>query len=33
LLEGVTHILDQIKWRNQSIKSAIDWARFTSGEL
>ena len=33
LLEGVTHILDQIKWRNQSIKSAIDWTRFTSGEL
>jgi len=33
LLEGVNHILDQIKWRNQSIKSAIDWTRFTSGEL
>ena len=33
LLEGCTHILEQIKWRGQSIKSAIDWARFTSGEL
>ena len=33
LLEGVNHILDQIKWRNQSIKSGIDWTRFTSGEL
>jgi|TARA_R110000822_G_scaffold25827_18_gene78240 cell fate (sporulation/competence/biofilm development) regulator YlbF (YheA/YmcA/DUF963 family) len=33
LLEGVSHILDQIKWRNQSIRSAIDWIKFTSGEL
>jgi hypothetical protein len=33
LLEGVNHILEQIKWRNSSIKSAIDWARFTSGSL
>ena len=33
LLEGVQHILDQIKWRNQSIRSAIDWIKFTSGEL
>ena len=31
LLEGTTHILDSIKWRNQSIKNAVDWARFTSG--
>ena len=33
LLEGTNHIMDQIKWRNSSIKSAIDWARFTSGSL
>tara|TARA_B100000123_G_C25492292_1_gene324119 strand:- start:146 stop:553 length:408 start_codon:yes stop_codon:yes gene_type:complete len=33
LLEGANHILEQIKWRNSSIKSAIDWARFTSGSL
>jgi len=33
LLEGANHILEQIKWRNGSIKSAIDWARFTSGSL
>ena len=33
LLEGCQHILEQIKWRGQSIRSAIDWTRFTSGEL
>lgn len=33
LLEGVNHIMTQIQWRNSSIKSAIDWIRFTSGEL
>lgn len=33
LIEGVNHILTQIQWRNQSIKSAIDWARFQSGGL
>jgi len=33
LLEGLNHILVQIKWRNQSIKNAIDWVRFTSGSL
>jgi hypothetical protein len=33
LLEGANHILEQIKWRNSSIKAAIDWARFTSGSL
>lgn len=33
LIEGVNHILTQIQWRNSSIKSAIDWARFTSGSL
>lgn len=31
MLEGVNHILEQIKWRSSSIKNAIDWARFTSG--
>lgn len=33
LLEGVQHIIDQIKWRNQAIKNAIEWIKFTSGEL
>jgi hypothetical protein len=33
LLEGLNHILEQVKWRNQSIKNAIDWIRFTSGSL
>ena len=33
LLEGVNHIIEQIKWRNSMVKSAIDWSRFTSGEL
>lgn len=31
MLEGLSFIMDSIKWRNQSIKNAIDWARFTSG--
>ena len=33
LIEGVNHILTQIQWRNQHIKNALDWARFTSGSL
>ena len=33
LIEGCNHILTQIQWRNSSIKSAIDWARFQSGGL
>lgn len=33
LQEGVQHIMEQIKWRNQHIKNAIDWARFTTGSL
>lgn len=33
LLDGVNHIIEQIKWRNSMVKSAIDWTRFTSGEL
>lgn len=31
LIEGVNHILTQIQWRNQHIKNAIDYMRFTSG--
>ena len=33
LVEGVNHILENIKWRNQNIKSALDWVKFQSGEL
>ena len=33
LQEGVQHIMEQIKWRNQHIKNALDWLRFTSGSL
>ena len=33
LLEGINHILESIKWRNSNIKSAIDWCKFTAGEL
>lgn len=33
MIEGVAHVLEQIKWRSSSIKNAIDWARFTSGGL
>jgi hypothetical protein len=33
LVEGVNYILENIKWRNQNIKSAIDWVKFQSGEL
>lgn len=33
LLEGVNHILEQIKWRGSTVKTALDWIRFTSGEL
>ena len=33
LQEGVQHIMEQIKWRNQHIKNALDWIRFTSGSL
>lgn len=31
--EGVQHILTQIQWRNQHIKNAIDFMRWTSGNL
>ena len=33
LLEGLHHILEQIKWRNQNIKNAIAFMKFQSGEL
>ncbi|MCG7944945.1 MAG: recombination mediator protein UvsY [Candidatus Thiodiazotropha taylori] len=33
LLEGLNHILQQIQWRNQHIKSAIDWIKFQSGGI
>lgn len=33
LLEGVNHILEQIKWRSSSIRNAIDYLKFTSGGL
>lgn len=33
MLEGISHIMDQIKFRNTMVKSAIDWAKFTNGEL
>ena len=33
LLEGLSHIMTQIQWRNQHVKNAIDYMRFTSGSL
>lgn len=33
LLEYLKNIVDQINKRNFSIKAAIDWRKFTSGEL
>lgn len=33
LLEGVNHILEQIKWRSSTIRNAIDYMRFASGSL
>ena len=33
LIQGIEHIMTQIQWRNSTIKSAIDFLRFTSGEL
>ena len=33
LIQGVEHIMGQIQWRNSTIKSAIDFMKFTSGEL
>jgi hypothetical protein len=29
--DTLKEIIDNIKWRHQSIKNAIDWAKFTSG--
>ena len=33
LIEGLGHIMTQIQWRNQHIKNALDYLRFTSGSL
>lgn len=33
LIEGLGHIMTQIQWRNQHIKNALDWTKFTSGSL
>ena len=33
LIEGANYILNQVSFRNQSVKNAIDWARFQSGGL
>ena len=33
LIQGIEHIMDQIKWRNSTIKVAVDFMKFTSGEL
>jgi len=33
MIQGIEHIMTQIQWRNSTIKSAIDFMRFTSGEL
>ena len=33
LIEGLNHIMTQIQWRNQHVKNAIDYMRFTSGSL
>lgn len=33
MIEGLNHILEQIKWRNQNIKNAIMFIKFQSGEL
>jgi hypothetical protein len=33
LLEGISHILESIKWRSQAVKNAIEWAKFQSGAL
>lgn len=33
LIEGASHILTQIQWRNQNIKNAISFMKFQSGEL
>lgn len=31
LVDTLKEIMDNIKWRHQSIKNAIDWHKFTSG--
>jgi hypothetical protein len=31
LIDTLSEILENIKWRHQSIKNAIEWRKFTSG--
>lgn len=31
IIETLKEIMDNIKWRHQSIKNAIEWRKFTSG--
>ena len=33
LIEGLNHIMTQIQWRNQNIKNAIEFMKYTSGSL
>ena len=33
LIEGAHFILNQVSFRNQSVKNAIDWSKFQSGSL
>ena len=33
LIQGIEHIMTQIQWRNSTIKTAVDFMKFTSGEL
>ena len=33
LIEGTHFIINQVSFRNQSVKNALDWQRFTSGGL
>mgnify|MGYP003329187552 CR=1 FL=1 len=31
IIETLTDIIDNIKWRHQTIKNMIEWRKFTSG--
>ena len=33
LIEGLNHIMTQIQWRNQNIRNAIEFMKYTSGSL
>ena len=33
LIDGLTHILSQIQWRNQNIKNALEYLKWTSGNI